>query len=345
MTSAGFGQAQLVKDFKTGSVAALARAISIVEDETDGFQDLLHTLLVRPPTAKRVGLTGPPGAGKSSLMAAVATTCLARDEHTGVVAVDPSSPQSGGALLGDRIRMNDLAAEPGIFIRSMASRGSFGGLATATKEVIDLMDAFGFDRVMVETVGVGQTEREIVSAADTVVVVLVPESGDTIQAMKAGLMEIADIFVINKADRSGAVRLRKEMTEALSLRDARVFFEKPSHSGTHPDGVLEEVTALRQPDWDIPVLLTNALTEEGIPDLFDAIEAHHNWLQEFGGLASRRRDRTRVHISEVVNRELRRTTWASVETSSRLEMGLNNIEVGKATTYSVAQDILGGLLR
>lgn len=341
MTSAGFGQAQLVEDFKAGSVAALARTISIVEDEIDGFQDLLHTLLVRPPLAKRVGLTGPPGAGKSSLLAAMATICLARGERTGVVAVDPSSLESGGALLGDRIRMNGLAAEPEIFIRSMASRGSFGGLATTTKEVLGLMDVFGFGRLMVETVGVGQTEMGIVSAADTVVVVLVPESGDAIQAMKAGLMEIGDIFVINKADRSGAVRFQKDVTEALNLRDARVFFEKPSYS----DGVSEEVTALRQPGWDIPVLLTDALTEEGVPELFDAIEAHHSWLQESGGLASRRRDRARSHISEVVNRELRRTTWASDDTSSRLEMGLNSIEEGKSTTYSVAQDILGGRLR
>ena len=345
MTPEGFFLAQLIEDFRARSTVALARAISIIEDETDGFQDLLRTLLVRPPLAKRIGITGPPGAGKSSLVAGIATICLAQGERTGVVAVDPSSPNSGGALLGDRIRMNDLSTEPGIFIRSMASRGAFGGLATATKDVLGLMDAFGFDRLMLETVGVGQTEMEVVSATDTVVVVLVPESGDTIQAMKAGLMEIGDIFVINKADRSGAVRLQKEMTEALNLRDTSMFLNNSFRSDTYHEGVSEEVTVLQQADWDIPVLLTDALSEEGIPELLSAIEAHHNWLEESGGLASRRRDRARAHIGEVVNRELRRTTWASVETSLRLEMGLNDIEAGKGTTYSVAQDILGELLR
>ena len=175
--------------FRDGEVLALARAISIVEDERAGFEDLLHSVLTVGPSACRVGFTGPPGAGKSTLLAAAATSYRADKEHIGVIAVDPTSPYSGGALLGDRIRMNDLTTDPGIFIRSMATRGSLGGLATTTKEALDLMDAFGFDRVLVETVGVGQTELEITAAADTVVVVLVPESGDAIQAMKAGLME------------------------------------------------------------------------------------------------------------------------------------------------------------
>ena len=222
---------ELLERFRSGNVGALARGISVVEDERAGFQDLLHAVLERGPEARRVGFTGPPGAGKSSLVAAAATSYRAQDDFVGVVAVDPTSPYSGGALLGDRIRMNDLATDPGIFIRSMATRGSLGGLATTTKEVLDLMDAFGFDRVLVETVGVGQTELEITAAADTVVVVLVPESGDAIQAMKAGLMEIADIFVVNKADRPGADRLVKGIRQALHLRAGNALKDVPAHHG------------------------------------------------------------------------------------------------------------------
>ena len=159
----------LLDRFRAGKIPALARAISVVEDERSGFQDFLHAVLTREPCAARVGLTGPPGAGKSSLLAGMASSYRKGGERVGVVAVDPTSPYSGGALLGDRIRMNDLATDPGIFIRSMATRGSLGGLATTTKEVLDLMDAFGFQRVLVETVGVGQTELEITAAADTVV--------------------------------------------------------------------------------------------------------------------------------------------------------------------------------
>ena len=183
------------------------------------------------PRARRFGVTGPPGAGKSSLIAALATLLRTGGEEVAIVAVDPTSPFSGGALLGDRIRMNDLATDPGIFIRSMATRGSLGGLAAATREVIDLLDAFGFPNILVETVGVGQTELEIASTADSVAVVLVPESGDGIQAMKAGLMEIADLFVVNKSDRIGADRMVKAVRQALLLKAGRGRRDVPAHHG------------------------------------------------------------------------------------------------------------------
>jgi LAO/AO transport system kinase len=351
------GIAFLLERFREGKPAALARAISLVEGEREGFEDLLHAVLTRGPAARRVGLTGPPGAGKSSLVAALATAYRARGDRVGVVAVDPTSPYSGGALLGDRIRMNDLATDPGIFIRSMASRGSMGGLATTTGEVLDLMDRFGFEHVLVETVGVGQTELEITSAADTVVVVLVPESGDAIQAMKAGLMEIADVFVVNKADRPGASRLVKEIRQALHLRAGSALRDVPAHHGVDLSGVgARKVAALHDPrgspdagdaatPWDIPVLSTHALTGEGKDDLLGAIDAHRAWLEASGALADRRRARARRRVRNVVDRDLRRVAWSSPQTAALLDAGLDRMQAGEATPYSVAREILDALLR
>jgi LAO/AO transport system kinase len=339
----------LIERFGQGRAVALARAISIVEDERPGFQDLLHALLARGPRAKRVGLTGPPGAGKSSLLAELARVYRGADERLGVVAVDPTSPYSGGALLGDRIRMSELATDPGIFIRSMASRGSSGGLAATTKEVLDLMDAFGFDRILIETVGVGQTELEITAAADTVVVVLVPESGDAIQAMKAGLMEIADVFVVNKADRPGAARLVKELEQSLHLRAGRALEGVPAHHGVDLSrGRLRDASvasAENEANWEVPVLTSNALTRDGLGELVSALDAHRLWLETSGALQIRQRARARSRVRDVVERGLRRAAWGSAAVDASLEGGLDRIEASEATPYSVAQEILGLLLR
>ncbi|HSG47694.1 MAG TPA: methylmalonyl Co-A mutase-associated GTPase MeaB [Longimicrobiales bacterium] len=341
----------LLTRFRAGQRLALARAISVVENEREGFQELLHAVISHGLRAERVGLTGPPGAGKSSLVAALATHYRARNEEVGVVAVDPSSPYSGGALLGDRIRMNDLATDPGIFIRSMATRGSLGGLATTTKEVIDLMDGFGFPRVMVETVGVGQTELEVTSAADTVIVVLVPESGDGVQAMKAGLMEIADIFVVNKADRPGADRLLKELSMAIHLRAGETLREIPAHHGVDMGAAVRARGGAREPrryekpeGWQIPVLATEAQNGKGIPELADAIAAHRAHLLASGELEERRRRRAEIRVRDVVARELRRVAWRAVAGDS-LREGLDRIVAGEESPYSLAQrfvsDILG----
>jgi LAO/AO transport system kinase len=340
----------LLARFRDGKVPALARAISITEDQREGFEELLHELLQAEPSAKRVGITGPPGAGKSSLLATVANAYRSQDEHVGIIAVDPTSPYSGGALLGDRIRMNDLATDAGTFIRSMASRGSLGGLATTTKEVLDLMDAFGFDRVLVETVGVGQTELEITSAADTVVVVLVPESGDAIQAMKAGLVEIADIFVVNKADRPGAARLAKEIRQAIHLRAGHAMDDGAGHHGVDLQPVAREarppsVAAVDSEGWEIPVLETNALDGAGVPAVVEAIEKHRSWLEVSGELAARRRDRARGRVRDVVEREMRRVAWSSEAVRRGLDEGIDDIERGDATPYSVARALLALLLR
>ena len=335
----------LVERFRSGQRAALARGISVVENERPGFQAFLHEVLAGHTRARRVGLTGPPGAGKSSLVAALATLCRAKGERVGVVAVDPTSPFSGGALLGDRIRMNDLATDPGVFIRSMATRGSLGGLATTTNEVIDLMDAFGLARLFVETVGVGQTELEITGAADTVVVVLMPESGDSIQAMKAGLMEIADVFVVNKADRPGADRMVREIETALHLRAGRAMGSVPAHHGVDLSGGAAKASSGSDPgagdaDWKIPVLTSVALTGEGLDTLLETLDRHRDFLDQSGEIVERMRERAARRVRAVVRRELGKLVWARPEAEVLLAKGLDRIERGEATPYSVSRDVI-----
>ena len=341
----------LLERFQAGERTALARAISVIENERPGFQEFLHRVLAAGPRARRVGVTGPPGAGKSSLIAALANLCLARDEEVGVVAVDPTSRFSGGALLGDRIRMNDLATDRGIFIRSMATRGSIGGLAATSKEVIDLMDAFGLGRLLIETVGVGQTELGITGAADTVVVVLVPESGDGIQAMKAGLMEIADIFAVNKADRPGADGVVSDLEASLHLRAGKALGAVPAHHGIDLTRVGAKADAAAPPPapddhepWTIPVLKTVAQTGEGVPELLDAVDRHREYLDESGQLKIRQRGRAAVRVREVTERSLCEILWGHETIGGILDGGLDRIQQGTATPYSVSASILKALL-
>jgi len=313
----------LADRFRSGDSLALARCITRVENQARGFEDLLHELHDGVGRARRTGLTGPPGAGKSTLTASVARHLRDRGETVGIVAVDPSSPFTGGALLGDRVRMDDLATEPGIFIRSMASRGSHGGLATTTREAADLMDAFGFEHILLETVGVGQSELEVATNADSTVVVLVPESGDGIQAMKAGLMEVADLFVVNKADRPGADRLKKEIEVVQAIRAGSPMAAAPAHhgvdlsalAGREPESSVgraapaaDSVPPIK--DWEAPVLKCTASAGEGVSELVDRLDAHFAWLQETGMLHEQRRLAALEHTRRVLERAVQRQASA-----------------------------------
>lgn len=339
---------ELTASIRAGNRAALARGISMVENERAGFQHLLHGLLSSGSgdgSTPRIGVTGPPGAGKSSLVTSMAGQFRQADQEVGIVAVDPTSPYSGGALLGDRIRMNELATDPGVFIRSMASRGSLGGLAVTTKEVLDLMDVSGFARLIVETVGVGQTELEITSAADTVVVVLVPESGDGVQAMKAGLMEIADVFVVNKADRPGADRLQREIRGALQLRGRGGKTPSRAYVGHHGPRASGGRTPLpdSEAQWAPPVLLTEAHRGEGVGELLQAVDDHRNWMVGAGELERRLRRRAVDRIRDVMERELRRRARRALADDDLVGEALRRIRGGEATPYSEATRLLAGL--
>ncbi len=337
----------LATDFTAGRKAALARAVSIVENQRAGRDELLAAMHSKVGRARRIGLTGPPGAGKSTLTTLLAAELRKQGLTVGIVAVDPTSPFTGGALLGDRVRMESVALDPGVFIRSMATRGSLGGLAGTTREVCDVLDAFGVDRILVETVGVGQSELDIARTVDTSVVVLVPESGDSIQTLKAGLMEIADIFVVNKADRPGADRLRNDLEMMLGLRGGMALKDTPAHHGVDLKKIANPARAARaaaQDDgadrWTPAVLRSVGVTGEGVGEILSSLDRHFAYLERSGALQRRRRARLRDRVVDVVEQRLRRRLWTDDGTNRWLDERIPKLESGDTTPYAVADELL-----
>lgn len=301
--------------FLDGDIRALSRIVSFIENRQDGYRELLGELYQKSGNAVRIGITGPPGAGKSTLINAVTDEFLKAGKKIGIVAVDPTSPFTGGALLGDRVRMNDYPLESGIYFRSMASRGASGGLAAATANVSVALDAFGFDYILIETVGVGQVELDIVDTCDTVVVAVVPESGDSVQAMKAGLMEIADVFVVNKADRPGADRLASEFRMALDMRTS------------HRD------------EWDPPVLTTVAVKRERIDLLANEIENHLEFLKTSGLLEQHRRDQIGKRIIRSLENRFQREFLDDITVSDEFSTFVDAVYNGSADPFKIADDL------
>ncbi|UUU24972.1 methylmalonyl Co-A mutase-associated GTPase MeaB [Streptomyces sp. DSM 40750] len=309
----------LVAQAREGRPRAVARLISLVEGASPQLREVMAALAPLTGGAYVVGLTGSPGVGKSTSTSALVTAYRRAGKRVGVLAVDPSSPFSGGALLGDRVRMSEHASDPGVYIRSMATRGHLGGLAWAAPQAIRVLDAAGCDVVLVETVGVGQSEVEIASQADTSVVLLAPGMGDGIQAAKAGILEIGDVYVVNKADRDGADATARELNHMLGLGESR----GPG-------------------DWRPPIIKTVAARAEGIDEVVEALEKHRAWMEERGVLAERRRSRAAREVETIAVTALRERI-ADLHGDRRLSSLAERIVAGELDPYRAADELVAGL--
>lgn len=305
------------REILEGSPRAAARLITWLEDEDQRAYPIMEELFPHTGKAYIIGITGSPGAGKSTLTDKLTHAIRKKGLTVGIIAVDPSSPFTGGAVLGDRVRMSQLSVDPGVFIRSMATRGFLGGMAKATGDVVKVLDAFGKDVVIIETVGVGQDEVDIIGIADTTCLVLVPGLGDAIQSMKAGVMEIADIFVINKADRQGSDQLWAEVS-------ARV----------------EQDSQIKARDWTPQVVKTVAVEDHGTDDLFKAIDQHRKLLEESGRLIEKRRERTSRETLRMIHNELFRQVRDQLENSGQLNRLVEDILERRRDPYSTMREIV-----
>lgn len=332
---------QLVKQVLAGRRRAVARTISLVEDNGDEAQRALAALHPHTGQAHIIGVTGPPGSGKSTLVNALALhfrqTTAKHPPTVAIIAVDPTSPFSGGAILGDRIRMRDLAGDRGIFIRSMASRGNLGGLARATADAVKVLDAAGYDLIIVETVGAGQAEVDIARTAHTTVVVEVPGLGDDIQAIKAGILEIADVFAVNKADHDGADHAVMALRMMLDLNsgDAHTMM----HHGRLMKAVTSEDMAEKEPIWQPPIHMTVATRREGITELAEAILAHRAHLEQTGGLVRRERERAAAELEMIIQYESLRQVLARTD-RAQLSSLIDRIVRRELDPYSASQQLL-----
>ena len=311
--------ATLVEQAREGRPRAVARLITLVENAAPQLREAMAALAPYTGQAYTVGLTGSPGVGKSTSTSALVSAYRRLGKRVGVLAVDPSSPLSGGALLGDRVRMQDHATDPEVFIRSMATRGHLGGLSWAAPQALRVLDAAGCEVILVETVGVGQSEVEVAAQADTAVVLLAPGMGDGIQAAKAGILEIGDVFVVNKADRDGADATARELNHMLGLGEAR-------EAG----------------DWRPPIVKTVAARGEGVDEVVEALEKHRAWLEEHGELAARRRRRAAQEIEAIALAELRARIGDL--SGDRLLAGLaERVATGTLDPYGAADELVAGL--
>ncbi len=307
----------LVARARGGEPRAVARLISLVEDESPSLREAMSLLAPHTGRAQVVGITGAPGVGKSTSTNAIVATLRADGRRVGVLAVDPSSPFSGGALLGDRIRMGDHASDEGVFIRSMAARGHLGGLSWSTPQAVRVLDAAGFDVVLVETVGVGQSEVEVAGLADSTIVLLAPGMGDGIQAAKAGILEVGDLYVVNKADRDGAAQVARDLRGMLALAERR------------PGA------------WSPPILKTTAASGAGVAEVGAALDVHRAWSLETGELQRRRERRARAEVEAIAVAALR-TRWAQVGEHSELDALAAAVAAGESDPYTAADRLLEG---
>jgi LAO/AO transport system kinase len=319
VTGRAFDIADLVDRARRGEPRAVARLISLVEDASPALRPVMAALAPLTGGATVVGITGAPGVGKSTSTAALVTAYRRSGKRVAVLAVDPSSPFSGGALLGDRVRMQDHATDAGVFIRSMASRGHLGGLAWATPQALRVLDAAGFDVILVETVGVGQSEVEVASSADTTLVLLAPGMGDGIQAAKAGILEIGDVYVVNKADRDGADQAVHELRHMLSLGERRA----PG-------------------DWRPPIVKTVASRGDGLDEVVEAIEKHTGWLARTGRLAARRQARTAEEVEAIAVTTLRERI-GDLRRGHRLDDLAQRVVAGELDPYAAADRLVENL--
>ncbi len=305
---------ELVDEAVHGSVRALAKLITMVENEMPEALDALRQLYPQTGKAYIIGITGPPGSGKSTLTDKITKELRKQNFTVGIIAVDPTSPFTGGALLGDRLRMQDITSDEGVFVRSMATRGTLGGLSKATADTVKVLDAFGKDFIIIETVGVGQDEVDIVRTADTTLLISVPGLGDDIQALKAGIMEIGDIFVVNKADREGADRVVTELSLMLDLSPAKSA-------------------------WRPPVIKTVGTLGEGISELAEKILAHRKFLEEGEGLNTKRSTRAREEIINLIEKEISKYIHKMLKYDVTFDEVIEQVVARKKDPYSYAQTI------